>query len=80
MSQVVNGSPSVLVRRGQYIQRNMDEERISPEELFEAMHESGLERLEQVRWAILESDGRISIIPEEEAEGLRKGEVKNVAT
>ena len=63
--RVVNGMPTVLVRRGQYIARNMDEERISPDEIFDAMHESGLERLEQVRWAILEAGGRISIVPEE---------------
>jgi uncharacterized membrane protein YcaP (DUF421 family) len=80
LGKAVNGSPAVLVRRGQFIQRNMDEERISPEEIFEAMHESGLERLEQVRWAILETGGRISMIPEEAAGGLGRGEVKKVAT
>ena len=40
-------------------------ERVSAEEVFSEMHKAGLERLEQVRWAILESDGKIAIVPTE---------------
>jgi uncharacterized membrane protein YcaP (DUF421 family) len=64
--RAINGTPTVLVRHGTYIARHMNEERIAPEEIFNAMHESGLERLEQVRWAILETDGKISIVSEEQ--------------
>src|SRR5699024_5532559 len=62
----INAEPTVLVRHGSYVRKRMNEERITPEEIYSAMHESGLDRLEQVRWAILESDGRISIVPEDQ--------------
>jgi uncharacterized membrane protein YcaP (DUF421 family) len=45
------------------VRTNLDRERVSPDELFAEMHKAGLERLEQVRWAILETDGRISVVP-----------------
>jgi uncharacterized membrane protein YcaP (DUF421 family) len=66
VDRAINGLPAVLVRHGEYVGKHMIEERISPGELFAAMHQSGLERLEQVRWAILETDGKISIVPEEQ--------------
>ncbi|MGK3961192.1 YetF domain-containing protein [Sorangium sp. So ce118] len=39
--------------------------RIQPGEIFSEMHESGLEHLSQVRWALLEADGDLTIIPEQ---------------
>jgi uncharacterized membrane protein YcaP (DUF421 family) len=66
IDKAINGLPAVLIQHGHYVDRHMNEERIAPEEIFNAMHESGLERLDQVRWAILETDGRISIVPEDQ--------------
>ena len=57
-------TPSVLVRHGKFIEDTLNKERVTPDEVFAEMHISGLERLEQVKWAILESDGKISIVPE----------------
>jgi uncharacterized membrane protein YcaP (DUF421 family) len=54
--------PTVLVKRGQILDRALGHERIAPEEIFAAMHKAGIERLDQVQWAILESDGKIAII------------------
>jgi uncharacterized membrane protein YcaP (DUF421 family) len=67
VERAISGLPAVLVRKGIFVEKHMNEERIAPEEIFSAMHQAGLERLEQVRWAILESDGKISIVPEEQA-------------
>jgi uncharacterized membrane protein YcaP (DUF421 family) len=64
--QLIAGKPAVLVCDGQYLAENMNRERITPDEIFTEMHKSGLEKLEQVKWAILESDGKISIIPAED--------------
>lgn len=62
----LNGMPAVIVQHGEYVGKHMNQERISPDEIYGAMHESGLDRLEQVRYAILETDGRISIVPEDQ--------------
>jgi uncharacterized membrane protein YcaP (DUF421 family) len=47
-----------------------NEQRVSPGEILGAMYESGLERLEQVKWAILEPDGKIAIIPQDSDENV----------
>jgi uncharacterized membrane protein YcaP (DUF421 family) len=67
---VLEGSPTVLVRDGRIIERNMNRERILPTELFSELHKVGLESLAQVRWAILEPEGHISIIPQRGGELL----------
>lgn len=61
--RVIEGEPSVLVQHGFLVPRNLDRERVSPDELRSAIHEAGLERMEQVKWAILSTDGRISVVP-----------------
>lgn len=61
----ISGTPTVLVRSGRYVEENMNRERLSPEELLAEMHKAGYERLDQIRWAILEDDGKIALIPKE---------------
>ncbi|HEX7025606.1 MAG TPA: YetF domain-containing protein [Gammaproteobacteria bacterium] len=60
----VSGKPSLLVYRGRFIEEAMNKERVTPDEVYAAMRMFGLEDLAQVKWAILEADGRIAIIPE----------------
>ena len=62
--KLIEGSPTVLVHSGQMVEKNMAKERVSPDEVFGAMHVAGLEQLDQVRWAILGTDGKIAIVPE----------------
>lgn len=62
-SRVIQARPRVLVCRGALIEEHLDRERIAPEDVFAAMHKVGLQRLQQVEWAILEGDGKISLIP-----------------
>jgi uncharacterized membrane protein YcaP (DUF421 family) len=66
VEKVISGEPSVLVSHGEFIESNLHKERIDAAEIFGEMHKSGLSRLEQVKWAILESDGKISIVSEDE--------------
>lgn len=68
----VSGQPSLLVHHGQFLEETMNKVRVTPDEVFTTMRMSGLESLAQVKWAILETDGRISIIPENPAEQIRQ--------
>ena len=65
VEKFVDGEPTLLVANGQLLTRNMNRERISPDEIYGAMHRAGVEKLAAVRWAVLETDGRISIVPTE---------------
>lgn len=75
VEKLVASEATVLVAHGKMYEHNMNRERISPDELFTEMHKSGLTELNQVEWAILESDGQISLVPaDDEKKGRRKQE------
>jgi uncharacterized membrane protein YcaP (DUF421 family) len=65
-ARVVQAAPRVLVQHGEFVQEHLNRERIPARDIFAAMHKVGVERLEQVEWAILEGDGKISLIPRDE--------------
>jgi uncharacterized membrane protein YcaP (DUF421 family) len=73
VARVMEAGPTVLVQDGALVTAHLDLERISPEEIFATMHRVGLERLAQVKWAILESDGKISVVPAA-SEALRRAD------
>lgn len=64
VEEITDGKPTVLVDHGRMIADHMNRERVSPDELYTEMRKQGLERLDQVRWAVLETDGAIAIIPD----------------
>jgi uncharacterized membrane protein YcaP (DUF421 family) len=68
MEKLIEGIPIVLVQHGKFVEDAMNRERVTPGEIFAQMHQSGLETLDQVRWAILETEGRIAIVPEDSEE------------
>jgi uncharacterized membrane protein YcaP (DUF421 family) len=62
--KLVDDVPLVIVQDGKLVQDRMRRERVSENEVMEAARElQGVERLEQVRYAILERNGHITIIP-----------------
>lgn len=65
---LIEGGPSLLVERGRLLPDEMARERVPPEEIASEMRRAGVERLEDVRWAILEPGGKIAIIREEPGE------------
>ncbi len=60
--EFVEGKPALLVEKGKPVNETMDLERIPAEELASEMRRAGIEKLEDVKWAVLESGGRIAII------------------
>ncbi|WP_435011263.1 DUF421 domain-containing protein [Tundrisphaera lichenicola] len=67
----VDGVPTLLVEHGRPIESRMRRARVGPDDILEAARRlHGLERMAQVKYAILERTGGISIIP---AEGHRDG-------
>jgi len=61
-SRLIEGVPKVLVRDGVPIDPVMEKEKITKQELLEAMRSSGCSNIGDVRAAILENNGKISII------------------
>ena len=63
LRKVVEGEPRLLVRDGRVLTKALSEERVDVEDVRAAARGAGIARLEDVRLAVLETDGSISIIP-----------------
>lgn len=61
--QVLEGQPLLLVADGKLLQERLDNERIDEQDILSAARLQGLERMDQVKYAVLERSGGISIIP-----------------
>jgi len=62
LEHIIDGQPKVLVLNGKIHKRVMKKEKISEAELFESFREHEIMKSEDVKCAILESDGKISVI------------------
>jgi uncharacterized membrane protein YcaP (DUF421 family) len=63
--KIAEGAPLVVVDKGKFLTKRMEKCKVSKEDILEAARLAfGLERMEQIRYAILEKDGSISIVPE----------------
>ncbi len=62
----MKAAPALLVHEGAYLRGAMRSERISQSELDAAIRQKGYGSLSEIYCAILESDGKISIISAEQ--------------
>ena len=60
--KVLEGNPIVVVQDGKLIARNLKRERMSPDELSEAMRQQQIATFDEVAWGIIEANGKISFI------------------
>jgi len=64
VDKVANGVPVIILKDGVILQERMEREGIEVDDILEfARMDQGLESLDQVKYAVLEKDGQISIIP-----------------
>jgi uncharacterized membrane protein YcaP (DUF421 family) len=59
---LLRGEPIVLVENGQLIERDMRRERLTLDDLAEKARLSEIQSIEEVKWAVLETNGDISFI------------------
>ena len=64
---IIEDKPVILVYDGHIDQSHLQKEKISRDELDEAIREHGIESYKKVKLAILEVDGNISVISGEES-------------
>jgi uncharacterized membrane protein YcaP (DUF421 family) len=66
LAQVLEGVPLVIVEDGKPLRDRMDKARVDDEDVMTAARElQGLERMDQVKYAVLERNGGISIVPKQ---------------
>jgi uncharacterized membrane protein YcaP (DUF421 family) len=63
LRRAIEGEPRLLVRDGRLLPKALAEEKIEPADVRAAIRAQGIERIEDVHLAVLETDGSISVIP-----------------
>jgi len=67
LDRLLEGQPLVILRNGVPLRRRMRLERVDEEDILSAARETrGLDRMEQIKRAVLERNGAISIVPRRE--------------
>jgi uncharacterized membrane protein YcaP (DUF421 family) len=61
--RLLEGTPTVLIEDGDFVVPHLRKEGVERSELEMAMREHGVESVQEVRLAVLETDGSISIVP-----------------
>ena len=64
--KLIEGVPTILIYKGKVIEDNMNSERITNDQLHEAMREHAIVEVEKVGLAVLEVDGSISCLKYDE--------------
>lgn len=67
---VVDGDPSVLIRNGQVMEKEMRKQRYNLDDLFQQLREEGIGSVREVTFAFLEPSGNLSV--------FKKGETQPV--
>ena len=66
LEKIAEGVPLIILKDGKVLEKQIKKTRVQEDDILEAgrnLH--GLERLDQMKYAVLEIDGSISIIPNE---------------
>ncbi|HMJ90208.1 MAG TPA: YetF domain-containing protein [Candidatus Acidoferrum sp.] len=67
---LLEGSSVMIVRNGKLLRERMNELRVDEDEILEAARASqGLESFEQIKYAFVEPNGEITLVPQDEEKG-----------
>ncbi len=60
--KIIEGTPSIIMERGKILEEEMRRLRYNVDDMLSQMREQGIYNLEDVEYAILETDGKLSIV------------------
>ena len=60
--RLIQAKPLRLIENGKLLRRNLRKEMITQEELMAALRREGVEQIDQVKLATMESDGEITVV------------------
>lgn len=62
LRRLLNGKPVILMEKGKLVPENLKKTRLTPDELSERLRDKGVTDLSTVAYAILETDGQVSVL------------------
>ena len=75
LRRILFGQPSMLVIRGEICQKQMRLNRFTADELMQELRSQGIFDLAQVEYAILETDGELTVMPEPQSQAVTRGDL-----
>ena len=63
LGRILEGKPIVLIQEGKVIYNNLEKERFSLDDLLMSLRQESITSIEDVRYAILEPNGKLSVFP-----------------
>lgn len=73
--KLISGKPSILIAKGQIIEKNLKKQRYSIDGLLEQIRIVGYQDINDVDYAILETSGQISVIPKTDKMCVTRGDL-----
>jgi uncharacterized membrane protein YcaP (DUF421 family) len=73
--KVLEGTPTVVVRDGQLERKGMRVERMNENDVRAELRLDGVDDIEEVRLATVETDGQVSVLRQDWAKTLQKGDL-----
>ena len=70
LRKILSGQPAILIYRGKIDEKKLRKERLTINELQERLRGNNIFNLEDVEYAILETNGEISVIPKPSKRGI----------
>jgi uncharacterized membrane protein YcaP (DUF421 family) len=63
LRHIISGKPSILIKNGQIDQREMKRLRFTIDDLMEELRHSGYMNVDEIEYAVLETNGKLSVFP-----------------
>ena len=63
INKIVSGKPSILINKGKIDYKELKNEKITIDELLEQLRVQGYFNIKYVQYALLETDGNLSVVP-----------------
>ena len=74
-SDVVKARPMLLTHKGEYLEEAMRSARVSKAEIETALRENGHWSVHDANWVILETNGKLTVLPRDDAQTVSNTEV-----
>jgi uncharacterized membrane protein YcaP (DUF421 family) len=75
MEAVLEGKPTIVVKNGEFHRRGMRDERMNEKDVLAALRMQGVRDMREVRLAIVEHDGSVSVMPFDWADRVVKADI-----
>lgn len=72
---LIEGTPSILIKNGEIQEKEMAKSRYNMADLLLQLREKNIEKVADVEFAILETSGKLSVVPKESEQPATKGDL-----